>query len=136
MIYSDMPSTYFRCFFVVKTDTGKMKYRVDSIVNTEHPFQLKRRDTTGPQKWESLSVYVSIRDCVGALLNDLFSPELRDEINHGQATIDSGPVLSKIDLGERCIYIHQTSNSSGPALPTHDINFEDLVIRRAAAPAF
>lgn len=131
MISPIKSSTSFRCFFIIKKDSKTIRYRVDSIENAAHPYQLMKRDYNELQGWKSLSVYASVRDCVGALLNDLFSPELRDEINHGQATIDSGSVLSKISAGERYIFINQTSNSSVLSID-EDIDFNDLVIRRAA----
>ncbi len=130
MIIFDQPSTFFRCFFIIKTNARTIKYRVDGIVNIEHPFKLLKNDFTEPRRWDSLSVYASVRDCVGALLNDLFPPELRDEINHGQATIDSRAVLSRIEAGQRCIVIYQTTNSSKLLLQKRDIKFEDLVIRQ------
>lgn len=62
---------------------------------------------------------------VGALLKELLSEELSDEIYHGQASIDPVAILRRINLAERVISIY---DETGIAFRLeYDVAFEDLV---------
>ena len=100
------------------------RYKIDASNIEAHPYQLFRRETNG---WQNLSVYASISDAVMILLKELFSSELADEINHGQATINPGEILEKINRGERTVSISGLQNERFRI--EFDVDFQDLVER-------
>ena len=101
-------------------------YKIDSSNIVAHPYQLFRRRN---ELWENLSVYASVKDAVMILLKELFSSELAEEVNHGQAIINPAEVMEKISLGNRPVSIHGTSNNEMFRIDV-DVNFEDLVERK------
>lgn len=101
-------------------------YRIDMSGLLAHPYQLFKREADG---WKNLSVYVSIRDAVMILLKELFSSELVDEIDHGQATINPGKIMEKISRGDKTVSIYGSSNNEMFRID-FDVDFEDLVERK------
>lgn len=116
---------YFNChFFRSQGPPETFIYKIDSSDVQAHPFQLFRRNN---QVWENLSVYASIADAVRTLLKELFSSELADEINHGQAIINPAEILEKIEQGDRTVSIGGPQNERFRM--EFDVDFEDLVER-------
>lgn len=116
---------YFNCHFFKSMGAQAIyRYKIDVSNTHAHPYQLFRRNVNG---WENLSVYASISDAVRILLKELFSRELADEIDHGQATVNPGEILEKINRGDRTVSI------GGPESEMFrmefDVNFEDMVER-------
>lgn len=63
------------------------------------------------------------------LLKELFSIELADQINHGQATINTSEIMEKINRGDRSVFVYDSMYNSACQLNI-DVNFEDLVERK------
>jgi len=118
---------YFNCSFFRSLGLKAVySYKIDSSNIVAHPYQLFRRQN---ELWENLSVYASVKDAVMILLKELFSGELADEVNHGQAIINPAEVMEKIRLGAIPVSIHGTSNNEMFRID-FDVNFEDLVERK------
>lgn len=118
---------YFNCSFFRSLEFKAVySYKIDSSNIVAHPYQLFRRQN---ELWENLSVYASVQDAVMILLKELFSGELADEVNHGQAIINPAEVMEKISLGAIPVSIHGTSNNEMFRID-FDVNFEDLVERK------
>ena len=66
-----------------------------------------------------------MNDAVMILLKKLFCSELADKVNHGQATVNPGEILDKINRGDRIISISGSDNEMFKM--EFDINFDDLV---------
>ncbi len=116
---------YFNCHFIKSLDAAVIyKYKIDASDVHAHPYQLFKRQIDG---WQNLSIYASISDAVITLLKELFSVELADEVNHGQASINPGEILDKINQGERIISISGEDNRMFKM--EFDVKFEDLVER-------
>lgn len=124
---------YFKCLFFDKTNKKVVfVYKIEATQNHQYPFQLLKRVDSGMDGWLNLSIYASMHNSVGALLKELFSEELSDEIYHGQAFIDPVAILRRINLGERMISIY---DETGIAFRLeYDIAFKDLV-HASPAPA-
>ena len=117
---------YFNCSFFRSLGLKAVySYKIDGSNIVAHPYQLFRRQN---ELWENLSVYASVKDAVMILLKELFSGELADEVNHGQAIINPDEVMEKISLGKP-VSIHGTSNNEMFKID-FDVNFEDLVERK------
>ena len=87
---------YFNCSFFRSLGLKAVySYKIDSSNIVAHPYQLFRRRN---ELWENLSVYASVKDAVMILLKELFSGELADEVNHGQAIINPDEVMEKAEL--------------------------------------
>jgi hypothetical protein len=124
---------YFNCFyFDKKNQKSVLKYKIESTQNSQYPFQLFKQGADDQMSWENLSIYSSIRDSVGVLLKELFSDELSEEVDHGQASIDPGEVLEKIDQGARSISIYGSAGNKTFMLE-RDISFNNLVHRISPA---
>ncbi|HEX6225928.1 MAG TPA: hypothetical protein VFZ52_16030 [Chryseolinea sp.] len=116
---------YFNChFFKSLGGESIYRYKIDASNIQAHPYQLFKRNIND---WQNLSVYASVSDAVMILLKELFSSELADEINHGQATINPGEILEKINQGERMVSISGPQNEMFRI--DFDVNFQDLVER-------
>lgn len=118
---------YFSCRFFRSLGAEAMySYKIDNSDLPAHPYQLFRREA---DEWKNLSVYASIRDAVMILLKELFSNELIDEIDHGQATVNPGKIMEKINRGDKTVSIYGSSNSEMFRID-FDVDFEDLVERK------
>lgn len=116
---------YFDChFFKTLGKEAVYTYKIDHSTAEAHPFQLFRRIAN---RWENLSVYASISDAVRTLLKELFSAELSDEVDHGQATINPREVMDKIAQGDRTISIGGHQNDTFRI--QMDVTFDDMVER-------
>lgn len=102
-------------------------YKIDSSDVQVHPYQLYKRDVD--HAWINLSIYASIEDAIMVLLKELFSIELADQINHGQATINTSEIMEKINRGDRSVFVYDSMYNSACQLNI-DVNFEDLVERK------
>ena len=121
---------YLNChFFKTKTDKATYVYKVDASNIMLHPFQLFRLNDDSSGSWENLSVYASVDDAVKVMLKELFTSELVDEVNHGQATINPAEIMEKINHGNRSISLYRTTQGEGFTLDV-DVNFEDLIERK------
>lgn len=118
---------YFNCHFSKSLgEEAMLSYKIDNSNLPVHPYQLFRRKG---DEWENLSVYASIRDAVMILLKELFSSELADEIDHGQATVNPGKIMEKISHGNKTVSIYGSSNNEMFRID-FDVDFEDLVERK------
>ena len=116
---------YITCHsFHSAVSPGKNTYKVDDSKVDAHPYQLFRLEGAG---WKNLSVYASIGDALRVLLKELFSCELTDEINHGQATINPSEILERINMGERTVSIGGAESERYRI--EFDVSFEDLIER-------
>ena len=116
---------YFNCHFFKSLGAESIyRYKIDASNIQAHPYQLFKHNTN---EWQNLSVYASVSDAVMILLKELFSSELADEVNHGQATINPGEILEKINRGERMVSIGGPQNEMFRI--EFDVNFQDLVER-------
>jgi hypothetical protein len=102
-------------------------FKVASSSIYTHPYQLYRRGTDNA--WVNLSVYAAIQDAVMVLLKELFSAELADEVNHGQATINPSEIMEKINRGDRSVFVYGSDYSEMCRMDI-DVNFEDLIERK------
>jgi hypothetical protein len=120
---------YLNChFFVSENAETVYTYKIDESNTDAHPFQLFKL-TEEPRSWQNLSVYASVKDAIKTLLKELFSKELSDEIDHGQAIVNPAEVMQKIDDGESSISIYGSMNNATFSLEMH-VLFEDLVERK------
>lgn len=118
---------YVKCHFSEGENKNVINvYKIDRSDVRAHPFQLFRRAENN--NWENLSVYATVNDAVMVLLKELFSADLEDEVNHGQATINTGAILAKINDGDQTVTIFGSSNNAMFRLNV-DVNFENLVDR-------
>ena len=117
---------YFNCYFNSHGREVKHSYKIEASNIAAHPYQLFKWNLN---VWKNLSVYASVRDAVMILLKELFSSELSDEINHGQATVNPAEIMEKIIHGDRTVAIYGSSNDEMFRID-FDVNFEDLVERK------
>lgn len=103
----------------------KKTFKVDNSNVDVHPYQLFRLHGAA---WENLSIYASMSDAVKVLLRELFSSELAEEINHGQATVNPLEVLDRINQGERLISSIGVDETERYRIEI-DVNFENLIER-------
>lgn len=121
---------YVSCHsFETKNEQAIDVYKIDVSNVDAHPFQLFRLKKNGSGDWENLSVYASVEDAVMVLLKELFSHELAEEINHGQATVNPSEIVAKINLGERSVAIYSSAKNEMFRL-NFDVDFEDMVDRK------
>ncbi len=122
---------YFNCFFFDKESQSIVRvYKIERTQQVNFPFHLFKHasERDGPDVWVDLSVYASVRDCVGTFLKELSSIALSDEIYHGQATVNPDAIIDKIESGVSVISIYddETNETFRSGV---DISFRSLVQR-------
>jgi hypothetical protein len=128
--FANLP-VYFNCLLLRNRNARHASmYKIQFSQNQQYPFQLLKQRNGEPGRWENLSVYATIDDAVIVLLKELCSADLTDEVYHGQASLNPGPILQKIVSGESGVSIYDSKDQDAFD-PDRDIAFEDLIDRNA-----
>jgi hypothetical protein len=121
---------YVDCrFFQNESDTKMYVYKIDTSGVAAHPFQLFKLINNGSGTWENLSVYATPYDAIMVLLKELFTTELAEEVNHGQAGVNPAGIMEKFNRGERSVSLYSSAEHKLFRLD-FDVNFEDLIERK------
>ena len=121
---------YFNCFFFDRANRkATFTYKIEFSQSSQYPFQLfKLVEAIDNATWQNLSIYPSIRDCVCTFLKELYSVELLDEVDHGQATVNPSKIMEKIEQGTSIISIYAKTNNE-VYRDQFDISFDKLIQR-------
>ena len=121
---------YFNCYFLSKDKKeGVVRFKIELSEIQVHPFQLfKIQNNDGGATWQNLSVYASLSDALQILLKELYSEDLLEEVNHGQARVSPDMILDKINQGDRSVSLFGESET-GSFRMEFGIAFDDLIQR-------
>lgn len=116
---------HFKCFFNRSNQIEHYLFRIDRSNIAVHPYQLFRYTN---EHWVNMSVYASIRDAVRVFLKELMSTELKEEVAHGQATLNPDEIIRKVAAGETTIVIFESSLNSDFRI-SMDVGYDELIDR-------
>src|SRR5688500_10824530 len=103
---------YLNChLFKTESDRHLYVYRTDASGVKAHPFQLFKLKGNYSGAWENLSVYATVDDAVMILLKELFTAELKDEIIHGQATVNLSEIMERINRGDSFVSLYASTEN-------------------------
>lgn len=118
---------YFNCFFTDdEAEDTVCTYKIVSFKNIQYPIRLYKLTNIVSDQWEHVSSHTSVNDAVKILISELFTGEVRDAINHGQASLNTDDILAKISQGKISISIGAINHREF-LIPRFDVVLDELL---------